>query len=402
MENSVLARSLTGAMALDAYRLKNTPEARDGRVQVRIRENEQEHTTLDEVRLVAVEHRADTRAFAIGNRLVVGQRVAASRVTGTDGVDITGLADGLGGDFFWGQPGDTLLVDMTDTPSQGLFGAQSVQDGGGEGGMEGDPKVMEAPQMRGRAALPMNAEDEAILSASGILVQRPDGQGGWRTVTKYFPREYRDEAVFDSLGAGKVRLIFVGRHRLYWIGRIARAAVQPAPQNLRLMSAIHSRLGDVRSSVAAAGGTSTRLVPGDTLNLEFAATAVPQGQVRDWFLLTTGLYSSTALPASEQPPSTEAALPTQFALRQNHPNPFNQTTAIHFDLPRGIPVRLEIFDAQGRLVRSLANGRFPAGFHALEWDHRTDRGKTLGAGVYLYRIQAGSFRDRKKMVLLSR
>jgi hypothetical protein len=401
-ENSILGRSVTGELSLDRYRLKSVPAMNDGRVGVRLRENEAEFTALDEARLIAVDHAPDTRAFAIGNRLVLGQRVAASRVTRSDGVDITGSVDGSGGDFFWGEPGDTLLVDMTVTPGQGVLGAQAVQDGGGGGGMEIDPKEMEAPQTKARAALPMNAGDEAILCVSGVLIQKPDDMGGWRTVGKCYPRKYRDEAMFDSLGFGRVRLVFVGRHRLHWIGRVVEAAVQSAPQDVRLLSATHSRLGNVRTSVAQLGGTRTSLVPGDTLNLEFAATAIPQGQVRDWFLLTTGVYSSTPLLTNDGPPTPEGALPTRFALRQNQPNPFDRMTSIRFELPVEARVRLEIFDAQGRLVRALADGAYPAGFHRLEWDRRTDNRQALGAGVYLYRIQAGSFRDQKKMVLLGR
>jgi hypothetical protein len=94
------------------------------------------------------------------------------------------------------------------------------------------------------------------------------------------------------------------------------------------------------------------------------------------------------------------SIPTSFALRQNRPNPFSASTTIHFDLPFDSPVQIDVFDAQGRLLRTLADGQFPAGFHAVDWDKRTAGGQSVGAGVYLYRIQAGSFHDEKKMVLL--
>jgi len=63
-------------------------------------------------------------------------------------------------------------------------------------------------------------------------------------------------------------------------------------------------------------------------------------------------------------------------------------------------VRLEVFDAMGRRVRMLADGPYPAGFHAQVWDQRDAQGRAVAAGVYLYRIQAGPFRDKRKMVLL--
>lgn len=75
---------------------------------------------------------------------------------------------------------------------------------------------------------------------------------------------------------------------------------------------------------------------------------------------------------------------------------------IRFELPVETQVDLEVFDAQGRLVRSLAGSRYPAGFHGVVWDQRDEGGRPLGAGVYLYRLRAGTFRDQKKMVLLAR
>jgi hypothetical protein len=73
-------------------------------------------------------------------------------------------------------------------------------------------------------------------------------------------------------------------------------------------------------------------------------------------------------------------------------------TTIQFDLPVEAEVRLDIFDAQGRRVRTLGNGRFPAGFQSLTWDHRAEGGCQVGAGVNLYRLQTRNFRDQKKMV----
>ncbi|HET7225330.1 MAG TPA: FlgD immunoglobulin-like domain containing protein [Candidatus Eisenbacteria bacterium] len=93
-------------------------------------------------------------------------------------------------------------------------------------------------------------------------------------------------------------------------------------------------------------------------------------------------------------------LPRSFALRQNQPNPFRGTTAIHFDLPVGQVVRLEIFDAQGRRVRTLANRYYPAGSHVVSWDQRDDNGTAVRPGLCFYRIETQVFRDRKKMVIL--
>jgi flagellar hook capping protein FlgD len=118
----------------------------------------------------------------------------------------------------------------------------------------------------------------------------------------------------------------------------------------------------------------------------------------DGKLLTTGVYAA-AEPFLQKPAAPEAPLPTAFALRQNQPNPFDRTTTIRFDLPLPSPVRLEVFDVQGRRVAVLASAEFPAGFHAISWDGRDVSGTPARPGIYVYRLVAGTFRAQKKMML---
>ncbi|RPI02210.1 MAG: T9SS C-terminal target domain-containing protein [Calditrichaeota bacterium] len=92
--------------------------------------------------------------------------------------------------------------------------------------------------------------------------------------------------------------------------------------------------------------------------------------------------------------------PTAFALHQNYPNPFNPQTAIRFDLPTPTVVTLTIYDAQGRIVRTLVNGHEPAGVHNVIWDGRNDAGFAAPSGLYLYHINAGDLNVIRKMMLL--
>ena len=150
--------------------------------------------------------------------------------------------------------------------------------------------------------------------------------------------------------------------------------------------------------LAGTGDATTVLAPGDTLGLEFATTPVPAGQVRDFFLLSRGVYTSAAVQLTNRP-AVETAAPTRFALLQNRPNPFRARTTIRFELPVGGVVRLEVFDPQGRRLQTLANHFFPAGYQTIEWNPREARG-AVGPGVYFCRIESGALRDRKQMVLL--
>ena len=133
--------------------------------------------------------------------------------------------------------------------------------------------------------------------------------------------------------------------------------------------------------------------------VHFAAPPIPTGQVRDWIVLSNGVYT-VALSGAQAGEGESQALPMQFALRQNQPNPFTGTTTFRFELPRAEHVRLELFDLQGRLIERIADRRYEAGRWSVEWDPRHGRGAPVPAGIYLYRLRAGAFSDQRKMIVL--
>ena len=85
---------------------------------------------------------------------------------------------------------------------------------------------------------------------------------------------------------------------------------------------------------------------------------------------------------------------TDYELSENYPNPFNPTTTIRFSLPHTTQVHLTIYDVQGKLVRKINAGQLSAGRHKITFD-----GNGLASGVYFYRMEAGTFRATRKMVL---
>jgi len=93
-------------------------------------------------------------------------------------------------------------------------------------------------------------------------------------------------------------------------------------------------------------------------------------------------------------------LPTVYALHQNYPNPFNPTTQIKYDLPEDAMVSITIYDIMGRSIRSLVNSQQTAGYRSIQWNATNNLGEPVSAGMYIYMIQAGEFRQTKKMVLL--
>jgi hypothetical protein len=87
--------------------------------------------------------------------------------------------------------------------------------------------------------------------------------------------------------------------------------------------------------------------------------------------------------------------PTDFVLYQNYPNPFNPATIINFELAEETNVTIKVYDILGRVVTELVNGNLNEGKHKVNFN-----AANLTNGVYFYTIEAGSFRDTKKMILL--
>lgn len=93
-------------------------------------------------------------------------------------------------------------------------------------------------------------------------------------------------------------------------------------------------------------------------------------------------------------------LPTQFVLNQNYPNPFNSSTVISFEMPGPANVRLTVYNVLGQVVAELLDGYLDAGLHQLTWDGTGRAGENVTSGIYFYRLQADSFEQTKKMLLV--
>jgi hypothetical protein len=96
---------------------------------------------------------------------------------------------------------------------------------------------------------------------------------------------------------------------------------------------------------------------------------------------------------------TRNTLPADFYLDQNHPNPFNPATVIHYRLSNDDRVRLKIFNALGREIRTLVNSFQNAGEHSIAWDGTDDNMNPAGSGVYFYSLSTDDVSFQKKMVL---
>ena len=91
---------------------------------------------------------------------------------------------------------------------------------------------------------------------------------------------------------------------------------------------------------------------------------------------------------------------SSFLLHGNYPNPFNPVTNIEYDLVKDEFVRVKVYDILGNIVNNLVNTNQSSGYKSIQWDATNNQGHHVSAGVYLYSIEVGDFRQTKKMILL--
>ncbi len=89
-----------------------------------------------------------------------------------------------------------------------------------------------------------------------------------------------------------------------------------------------------------------------------------------------------------------------FSLEQNAPNPFNPSTSIKFTIAEDARVTLVVYDVGGRRVKTLVDRDLKASFYRVAWDGRNENGRNVASGIYFYRLQAGSYVQSRKMILL--
>ncbi|HUI63405.1 MAG TPA: DUF1501 domain-containing protein [Bacteroidota bacterium] len=146
----------------------------------------------------------------------------------------------------------------------------------------------------------------------------------------------------------------------------------------------------------------------DNIPLQFDFRSVYTSVLRDWFgasqselgiaitgTVTNTLTSSVVASGAIAGVGPSASAPKEYGLEQNYPNPFNPTTVIRYELPQGASVRLDVFNSLGERVATLVDGSQGAGTYEVNFN-----GGSLASGMYFYRLQAGSFQETRRMLLV--
>ena len=234
-----------------------------------------------------------------------------------------------------------------------------------------------------------NQTDKIILETNGMSLLNPDTQtklSNFKTILiedneeKVFdileyPSEQNDSAFFGVTSFDHLRLVNAGPEKNY---------------TLKLHYA--TTIGQMRfynSGVPIPANSAEEIIP-DWNNLSQPVIVLVDlgidGTIDDTLYLdnTVGVEDQGSLLS-----------PNSYNLAQNFPNPFNPTTTIQFSLPQVGDVTLKIYNVLGEEVKTLVNEYKGIGNHSVQFN-----ANSLASGMYLYRLQAGSFVETKKMILI--
>jgi hypothetical protein len=167
---------------------------------------------------------------------------------------------------------------------------------------------------------------------------------------------------------------------------------------------VSSDYGSGRWTVFENNGSGTFVNP-RTLNASSAGScATLHDRDNDGDLDLTGLDEIddwVYLFENDAPPTNVPPLPiAAVTMEQNHPNPFNPSTTIRFELAQAGFVRISVYDASGAHVVAIASASYPTGPHDVRWNGTDAGGHRVASGLYFYRLEANGAELTRKMMLL--
>jgi hypothetical protein len=208
----------------------------------------------------------------------------------------------------------------------------------------------------------------------------------------YHFRFGRNAVILDN--AGGHRFLEQGDPNYHWDERFEPGYVVEAKISFADLAAVHGNLFTpiVGMRIPIDFSVNDNDEPG-TGNRQGILTYSPNNQDQSWQDVSRWLY--TWIGDQWVGVEDEDNIVLSYELAQNYPNPFNPVTQIQYSLEQSSNVTLRVFDVLGREVATLINENQNAGRHVINFD-----ASNFASGVYLYRLEAGSFVQVRKMILM--
>lgn len=372
-DNTILpASEMISDIITDFYKFGRPIKLKDGKYVIELREFENEHSYLDKVELLAVDHPKviDVGVTPDGEILCYTDRIMPISCIDNHGIDWLNAVTTLGSGHYRGKDGDWLDVNFGNVGS-GNYGVITPLE--------------EKP-------------------AEGAALAVEDGEG--KSLGTVYPRDKSSVSLINASsynpeGSFKIRLRCIGEIELDYIALVKLHPIAVTTKECALELAIHSKGGSVRDNLLLADKNYAELVPGDTIRLIFDAPELQGKWVRDFILVSTGYYITEEKLVRSGIQATEYGnLPLGFRL-ESKPNPFVSNVIIEYALPNKAKVSLTIYDMTGRIVKTLVHDKVKAGYHSINWD-----APDLPSGIYFVKFKAhpgfgtGEFTETRKLVLM--
>jgi len=305
-------------------------------------------------------------------RLINGQQGFAT--VNVTFAEVTGPVDipyNLYGDEY-GQPPHEVFGIITLTPNTPAVFV--LAPNGGESWAEGEERAIEFSSVLGPETL-------------RIELDRGDGSG-WETLADDVPSS---DGSYPWTVTGPM-----SAHCLVRISDMSDPSLQDISDNEFIIGRDLSWVTVGEYSGVVTDGE------GENIDLSFDSTGLAVGTYQAELIVTNTAGAPITVPITMVVGGTTSAesIPSRLELAKNYPNPFNPRTTIAFSLPADGPVRLQIFDMRGRLVKTLHDGGLPAGHHSLMWDGTDNSGRRVASGLFVYRLASGNKVLSQKMMLM--
>ncbi len=305
----------------------------------------------------------------------------------------------------------TFKVYRTTTGGSSWSGisADLTGDGDGTGQVGSHSSVISALAIAKSASATIYAGTSGSASTGTVAKLQVTTNTGssWTPITGTLPNRYvtsigidpanRDRAFVTFSGYGTGHIYLTTNRGVSWTD--ISGTLPDIPANKVLIDPVNVNHIFIGTDLGVFEG----IVSGTTAvwtqrNTGLANVSVSDLDIRDDFYLFAathgrGMFKST-LPVGVQD-DKNPALPSEFILKQNYPNPFNPSTTISFSVANRSHVRLIVYDALGKEIKTLIDGETFPGDHTVEFE-----GGAYASGVYFYRLQAGAFSVTKKMLLV--